>query len=657
MPMAPLVLNRTSGDWMWTAASVLSLRTPKLEFDPALGKDFDGSEEGASSGLSMLERYVIKLLDASFSDSSLFWHYAMRHVPSPSLMCAKDYSSTNYKASGTRVAFVNDADLPSEVWQKVPSNSVPMHGYGAFPLGGASSACFCGWNRVTVAGVAWCEIPSAICRHPSVSYHTTNAQCRYRGTEARQVISKILDAWPSSAPQAAARNSSAAWSCPELDLSDAWGIMPDRDADAWIESNRSVSGTPSFRISELVRAGRAGLRIGNALDLKQKAQGEAMWPTERVHKLAPDDDEKSTGVSLSRCSDTIMSSINAASVAKEIVDDLFPVAQGIHESAPMSFCLRFAIEYSRMRMLKAVRNLVRAASSSSVGGNAGGIEDEVRKQKSVLDSWKGKCESQLNMLAACKGVGAFSMIPEVEFPYQCPFVITTPYNKGAGGYYVTPTSGCLLYYNGAFYNPCRHTTKPCGTSSSGVKVSYTLDEITGLAQRSNTLIKFDVRSTGTDEILGSWPIKFYDKDPLKNEVAAQVVESILRWQATSSSSTSEEDMEFETENDASTAAQNRSANIPWRLSREFIEEIFMNGGSSSRAKGSVGNTKPAASARGWATAEGLVTDGAAAEFCDGIADWWPDVSSSLLLCGRHFIQNRNKLQATECPFYRIGLSL
>jgi hypothetical protein len=50
----------------------------------------------------------------------------------------------------------------------------------------------------------------------------------------------------------------------------------------------------------------------------------------------------------------------------------------------------------------------------------------------------------------------------------------------------------------------------------------------------------------------------------------------------------------------------------------------MGGGSSDRAKGSVGNTRP--TSKGWGAAEGLATDGKTAEFCDGIADWWPDVS-------------------------------
>ncbi len=108
--------------------------------------------------LSMLERYVSKLLDASFADSLLFWHYAMRHVPSPSLMCAKDYSSTNYKPAGTKLAFSNNVNIPSDasnpdIMTKVPTNSIPVYGYGAFPIGGHTTACFCGWTKASATTV------------------------------------------------------------------------------------------------------------------------------------------------------------------------------------------------------------------------------------------------------------------------------------------------------------------------------------------------------------------------------------------------------------------------------------------------------------------------------------------------------------------------
>lgn len=600
MPLAPLVVNKTSGDWMWTAASVLGLRSPKLEFDPALDVDFDfpkGNDDVKNSGLSMLERYVSKLLEASFDDSSLFWHYALRHVPSgPSLMCKKEYSDSTNSFRNQTMQFTNDAGIPfdaqnPDVMANLPAQknaSIPLYGYGAFPLGAVPSMCLCGWN----VSNGMCQIPAAVCQ--------SSESCLYDpATEAgKQTEQKILDAWPTE--------SQGRWECPWLDLSDAWGIVSAKESDAWILGQQQ-----SFRISELLRAGRAGLRIGNARTLGRDAREQGVWPSERVDNLVP-------GVALHRCSDTIMDTFDAASVAREVVDDLFPVAQGIHESAPVSFCLRYAIEFSRLRMIRSIR--------ASLAPDSKMLADEIALQKSAADSWRGKCESQLNMLAVCKGSGLFDVVPEKEFAYDCPFVISDSYSASRE-YYVTPGGGCLLYYRGEFFDPCRHPTKICSSASS--KVSFTLQEA-AVDQRAYTLVKFDVRSaSGSDEILGTWPVKFYDQDEGKNQVAAQVVERLMRWRATSSSSTGDEDALFEASNAAAGTAASRPANIPWRLGKAFIQELFMDGGET-RGKGSVGNTK-SNGGKGWAAAEGLVTgEGNPVEFCDGIADWWPDVS--WLLC-------------------------
>ena len=402
MPLAPLVVNKTSGDWMWTAASVLALHASPLAFDPALDVDFDapGDEDVKRSGLSMLERYVARLLAASFDDSSLFWHYALRHVPSPSLVCARNYSA-NRRPSGTSMAFVNDAqvsellnspNIPENysflfcVIKQVPSDAsnpdilqqvggIPMHGYGAFPLGGAKSMCFCGWPSVSST---LCRIPNATCRAVLGHDSSSSETCTYHpDTDAgRSVLARIIDAWAASG---------ADWECPEIDLSDAWGVVSAKDADAWIASSSSSSANtqappPAMRISELLRAGRAGLRIGNAKTLARSARADGVWPTARVHRLLPADDLQSTGAALNRCSDTILASFDAASVAREVVDDLFPAAQGIHESAPMSFCLRFAIEFSRLRVLKAMRSV---ASGQHV-------LTQIMLQKSVVDQWRGR---------------------------------------------------------------------------------------------------------------------------------------------------------------------------------------------------------------------------------------------------------------------------
>ena len=90
------------------------------------------------------------------------------------------------------------------------------------------------------------------------------------------------------------------WECPEMDLSDAWGILSSQEADTWIESGASTSSAGTefqARISEVVRAGRAGLRIGNMRVLKEQAQA-GMSPADRVEQLWPEDDPQGTGATL-----------------------------------------------------------------------------------------------------------------------------------------------------------------------------------------------------------------------------------------------------------------------------------------------------------------------------------------------------------------------
>lgn len=72
MPLGQLVVNRTSGDWMWTAATVLAMRNPEMQFDPLSA----ASDE--EDGLSYLERFVQRVLSGAFqvlpqSHTASFW--------------------------------------------------------------------------------------------------------------------------------------------------------------------------------------------------------------------------------------------------------------------------------------------------------------------------------------------------------------------------------------------------------------------------------------------------------------------------------------------------------------------------------------------------------------------------------------------------------
>ena len=587
MPMHPITLDKNTGDWMWTAASVLGLRTPELEFDYTRPTNFDdptGAED--TSGLSTLEKYVGKLLSASFAESSLFWHYAMRHVPSDSLACARDLGASNVpgvKAPGATIRFQNnDAGIPGLDMGRLPEYD--MHGYAAYPIGGIDYECFCGWTlHVVSPTLKECEIPAEICQ--DIQY--ARQDCRYElaSAEGRTAIASILQQWTNQGNYTSPAHGGK-WACPEMDLSDGWGIIPRFLSDQWIFGSQTLL-EPD--IADLIFSGRAGLRIGNADTLKERAREEGIWPSSRVQALESADG--TTNVAIKKCAGVIASTFDTASVAQQVVDDLFPVSQAIHESMPMSVCLRFAIEFAKLQVMEMISQNIRT------------VTEEIGTQEGVMLVWKKKCESQLSMLGMCRGLSVFELIPYQEnIDIVCPFTISDPYfqldgdGEFLGTYYIAP--GCVVYIKdavnaqsglkGAFFDPCRHPI--ANGCTSGTKPAFTLQQLKDSA--SNTQLPFDPRATGARDVLGTWPIEFTASNATDNVQSNIIARTLEAWHV------------------------DGREEVPWRLQNEFITKVVRDGGQS--AQGSVGNTR-----NKWGTSEGFANTGSV-EYCDGIADWWPE---------------------------------
>jgi hypothetical protein len=117
------------------------------------------------------------------------------------------------------------------------------------------------------------------------------------------------------------------------------------------------------------------------------------------------------------------SDYNSNSLIDEVVDDLFPMAQGVTESQPVSTCLRFAIEYARYHAATQV------------------LQTPEHGQQQVYQWWRRRCEAQLQMLGVCKTHGVLQIIPEVRHEVDCPFEIEDAYEQQT--FYVT--AGCLVY--------------------------------------------------------------------------------------------------------------------------------------------------------------------------------------------------------------------
>ena len=157
------------------------------------------------------------------------------------------------------------------------------------------------------------------------------------------------------------------------------------------------------------------------------------------------------------------------------------------------------------------------------------------------------------MLGVCKSSNLFEYVPTVEHVFDCPFSIAHEYSQRE--YYVTP--GCLVWKKssegGAFYDPCR-----TGACSNGTKPHVRLSDL-------QSPVPFDVRDTGSNEALGTWPITFLSHDDDTNERNAIRVGMLSEWRL-----------------------EGRNGSLPWRLSKDFVEEVVLNGGRST--SGGVGNT-------------------------------------------------------------------
>jgi hypothetical protein len=542
-----LPVRQQSTGAQWSLSKLVGV--DKLpEFDPTNDRDppYDRSPT---------ETFIEKAMRDAYTDSSTFWHHALRYVPSKSIAC----SDATYSPPGSnaRVRFVDrDGITPPNF----SNPSVPMLGFNAYPIGATRSMCFCGWSRVGTK----CIIPGAVCRDIG-----RGDNCDYvHGTASgRDIIATVLDMWK----KVGANRSH--WTCPELDLSDAWGILPQDDgpvkgggAYKWVTEPNATS--IEVDIKRILVDGRAGLRIGNINHLSGHARVGGLNPGKRVHQK---ESTYNDSIDLRKCKDTIFNTFDAASVAIQVVDDLFPVAYAAKEGGPTSVCLRFAIEYARLRVMETIHAAFKGVN-------------KLGEQRTLYDTWKKRCHMQLQMVGMCRSNGVYAMIPDEQKVYRCPFHVSDPYNgTHSSGYYVTP--GCLVYHRDSVYDPCKMQSDPCSSSK-------TISIADLVADAAHAKLPFDPRMVGSDEALGVWPVEFSsNKGPDANAKMALAVDKIEEWRASSSW-------------------------LPWRLSEGFVAANVMGGGSAT--PGGMGNTPKT---KTWGTAEGFEDN---IEFCDAMADWWPD---------------------------------
>lgn len=547
----------SDGQEEWSISTVRKIVEMGWHFDPTMAKDFDGTLDEESedvAGTGMLERYVGKLLEHAFRSAPTFWFYALRHVPSDSLTCRRDSDIVSAGAS------LSWSDLGDYGLVQEDVQNIPVHGYAAFPLGGVNASCMCGWPK---AG-EYCLVPADLC----AAIGESNCNLKHGSAKLEAVYGKILSYWTEN------ENGSLIGSCPESDFSDAWGVMPARIFDGnglartWVQMDEPGEQGVAMRgkIQSLLHHSQAGLRAGTLGTISESARRANINPSSRVHALR----SESGDVSLKRCAGNILSTFDADSVVDDIVDDLFPAAQGVKEGMPVSTCLRYATEYLRLRVTQSIHD----SKIRDVGSR-------LETLKEVAATWRARCEVQLEMVGMCKSNGVFEIIPEVEKAYECPFQVVDPAYESRE-YYVIPTS-CIVYVGGvtnAFFDPC----KPQGSCSEHRNV--TVGELIGNADDFE--LQFDVRDLGRGDALGVWPVQFMSGNEAVDAQMKEIVDGMV--------------------------SKRVVREAPWRLRSVFAQEVVQNGKVQNlRHDGDAG--------RSWATSEGFSSGEAA--FCDSVVDWWP----------------------------------
>jgi len=260
-----------------------------------LGEAFSPPSSAASGGwsaatinLTYTEDWIRSLMLDAYARSPLFWHYSMRHTPSPSTMCQR----------------AAEAPIPTNA----TGTAVPSYGWGALTLGGVGLDCYCGWWLNSTH----CQPPQAVCALLSQVAYGGSAQYQqclaYRaGTFDMEGAMRTLETylngqWPSS------------WACPSFMASDHWGFL----------------GQPASVLNRTLFRGPSGLRAGS---LARQASTLLMTPFQRTDAGLPPP---------LQCSPA-----PPRSLVDHFVDDLFPAAQGVRQSPVVSYCLRFILELAR----------------------------------------------------------------------------------------------------------------------------------------------------------------------------------------------------------------------------------------------------------------------------------------------------------------------
>ena len=414
---------------------------------------------------SHLEEYISALVYQAALDSPLYRHHIVKHAPSESLMCAANLDTILEPLSASGVLDFSDyvqatSDMPVRLVHGEELGTLPVFGYRNLSLGAAQ--CPCGWRFVK----GMCEAPK---QHPGVCTAVFDAigrsDCLFWPENETLILSMADNTWP----------------CPEFDMSAHWGLLDAASMEQWLTGVNTLTTSAE----DLLRYGRAGVRIGNLDDLRsitglyknrRESRDRARNFACNLPNAPPDD------------------------LAEALVDQLFPMAQGVEDVGVNANCLRYTLEVARSAAL----NLTIPDSP------------EASRQVHVVDRWRRRCGAQLQLLALCVNLDVFrAPDPLTNFKSQCGHFARINLPTA----YTTPE--CLVFIHDIIYDPCR--CLPCvGLSNASLDLAF-------LQRTPACRVRFDPRDYLNPSPVGWWPVGHKYRDAVKDPV--DLLSDVFAWDA------------------------------------------------------------------------------------------------------------------------------
>ena len=292
-------------------------------------------------------------------------------------------------------------------------------------LGGVDIDCYCGWWF----NATRCTIPAPVCDRLSLLIGSPEVLAVCDAPDRIAPNGLIATVMPNLIRLEGGWQN---WTCPAMQVSDHWGLATDHTA--WIKATSAW--TDSAIGTNILRNGVSGLRVGS-LQWFMGVQLAHINPGVRVEQplaetcdLAP-----------------------PASLVDHFIDELFPAAMGVRQSAAVSSCVRFSVEVARLSAYQEA-----------------GLMAAVADQTTIVALWRRRCDMKVAQVTLCEVFGVFDLKNQSQ---SCPFTIPTYFD---GVYSLTPS--CLIVYDKYVFDPCLCDPKWCARAlnmDTDLNLMYDLD--------------------------------------------------------------------------------------------------------------------------------------------------------------------------------------